>query len=428
MARLIDIRLQKLFALVLGLKVTASGLAWALQRPWSLGFVLPVALMLAYIALGLHRRDDDVPDEKFADSCYYLGFIFTITSIIFALFDLPQIDTRIGSIAVRFGAAMTTTVLGLGVRVYLVSFERDSRDALREAEDAVIDAARRLREQLGLVIDRLHDFESQVDLASRHAVERVDLQLEALARGHAEQLADHFEALARRHEAALEQSLAGLGDAGARLAASFDGYAGNVQSQLQGVDAMVAGFLEAVHKRLEASVFPPDYFSKYLAAPLAQLRSSSQDVARHVREAAGSVGEASGALVTAARALKVRANSVEGGFDALIRLVQQQETTLQGAQRHVQVVAQLAASLQGLDVVLDRAAAGMEASGQAAATLVRRTADRRDDGTRELEQIGVKLDAVVAQLQALHRELAAGNGAAAHPPRLEAGPAPGARS
>lgn len=65
---------------------------------------------MAYVLLGLKRRDHDVTDEKFADTCYYLGFIFTITSIIFSLFDLPSIGTKLQEIAVRFGAAMVSDV------------------------------------------------------------------------------------------------------------------------------------------------------------------------------------------------------------------------------------------------------------------------------------------------------------------------------
>ena len=121
MKSIFDIRLQKLFLVTLILKIGSSFLGWYLQLQWSLGFTVPLLIMSAYIFLGYHRRDNDVTDEKFADTCYYLGFIFTITSIIFSLFDLPNIGTKIQDIAVRFGAAMVSTVLGLGVRVYLVS-------------------------------------------------------------------------------------------------------------------------------------------------------------------------------------------------------------------------------------------------------------------------------------------------------------------
>jgi hypothetical protein len=426
-SRIADIHLQRLFAVVLVLKVAASGLAWGLHQPWSLGFALPVALMLVYIVLGLNRGGGDVPDEKFADSCYYLGFIFTITSIIFALFDLPEIGTRLDAIAVRFGAAMTSTVLGLGVRVYLVSFERDSRDALRDAEDAVVESARRLREQLGLALDRLRDFEAEVDLAARASVERVNLRLESMSREQADRLAAWFEELAQRHQPAVDDAIADVGNASARLAAIFEGYAGGVRANLEGVDAMVGGFLEALQKRLDASIFPPDYFAKYLAAPLAQLRSASEEIAQQVRESASAVAESSGALLEASRKLRVRADSAEGAFDTLARLVQQQDLTLQGAQRHVEVVAQVAASLQGLDVVLGRAAAGVEASGQAAAALVERLRERGNRGderaTRELvaqaaERIGSRLDALVAQLEALHRERAGGPPAGGGPVAL----------
>jgi len=37
-----------------------------------------LVLMVLYIVAGLNRRRDDVTDEKFADSCYYLGFILLL--------------------------------------------------------------------------------------------------------------------------------------------------------------------------------------------------------------------------------------------------------------------------------------------------------------------------------------------------------------
>ncbi|HEX4508636.1 MAG TPA: hypothetical protein VH328_01085 [Burkholderiaceae bacterium] len=367
--RLADIRLQKLFTIVLLLKVAASGFAWALHQPWTLGFALPLALMLAYIVLGLNRREDDVPDEKFADSCYYLGFIFTITSIIFALFDLPEVGTRLDEIAVRFGAAMASTVLGLGVRVYLVSFELDTHDALRDAENAVVDAARRLREQLGLALDRMRDFEAEVDLAAKGSIERANLRLDGITREQGERLAAWFDELAQRHRPAMDAAIAEVEQANGRLASTFEGHVDVMRTHLEGVDAMVNGFLEALQKRLDASMFPPDYFAKYLAGPLAQLRSASEEIAQQVHASAGSIAQSSGALVEASRKLHVRATSTEGAFEVLARLGKQQELAAEGAQRvHRDEIATHA--------------------------LV----------TEAVEQIGSRLDAVVRQLQALNRE------------------------
>src|SRR5262249_52136041 len=137
-----------------------------------------------------------------------------------------------------------------------------------------------------------------------------------------------------------------------------------------------------------------------------------------VRESASAVAESSGALVEASRKLHVRASEVGGSsFDTLARLVEQQELTLQGAQRHVDMVAKVAAALQGLDVVLDRTAAGVEASGHATATLVERLRERggrsdervaRDLVAQASERLGARLDAIVAQLEALRRDVTEG--------------------
>src|SRR6266853_1721976 len=115
------IPLQKLFVVTIVLKVTLSFLAWLLNSPWFLGFWAPLVMMATYVVIGFARRGEDVGDEKFGDSCYYLGFIFTISSIAFSLFDVPQLDQagKLKDIAVRFGAAMVSTFFGIIVRIYL---------------------------------------------------------------------------------------------------------------------------------------------------------------------------------------------------------------------------------------------------------------------------------------------------------------------
>ncbi|HBO4518639.1 TPA: hypothetical protein L4U64_005188, partial [Pseudomonas aeruginosa] len=124
----VKISLKRLFVLTCVLKVGSSFLGWYLHEPWIFGLLLPLLFMAAYMLIGYRLRDSDISAEKFADSCYYLGFIFTIASIIFSLFDLPNIGTDLTIIAVRFGAAMVSTVLGLAVRVTLVSFRPSTED------------------------------------------------------------------------------------------------------------------------------------------------------------------------------------------------------------------------------------------------------------------------------------------------------------
>lgn len=400
MLRVLDIRVQKLFLIVLTLKVFSSGLGWYFGFPWSLGFWTPLALMSAYIVLGLQRRDNDVADEKFADTCYYLGFIFTITSIIFSLFDLPNIGTKIQEIAVRFGAAMVSTVLGLGVRVYLVSFKQDVADAIKDAEEAVIEASHKFREQLVITFERLRDFESQVDIASKATVERVNMQVEALSKNHADKLTDFFTGLTARNQEVFSLALAEVKTASLRLSDSVDGYSQGMRANLTSIETKVGAFTEAVTDRLKTTTFPDDYFSRNLAAPLNQLQSAADDISSTVRRASTGVGESSVVLADALKKLGDKANATEGSLDTVLKLTEQQQAVLTTAQGQLTVLEQLSSTLVGFDALFTKTLAGINASSTVSAELTMRVAAVAIEGAEARKALDKSLADVVQKLGA----------------------------
>ena len=245
MKNIFDIPLQKLFLVALILKVSSSFFGWFFKMPWSLGFTFPLIIMSTYIVLGYHRRVTDVADEKFADSCYYLGFIFTITSIIFCLFDLPDIGTRMEDIAVRFGAAMVSTVFGLGVRVYLISFKKDINDAIADVEDAVLDATRKFSEQLTITVEKLQDFESKVDATAKSSVERVNLQVENLSKNHAEKLSEFFTELTTKNNKIFSQALNNVEKTTLKISDAIDNYSSGMSTNLTSVETKINIFAAA---------------------------------------------------------------------------------------------------------------------------------------------------------------------------------------
>lgn len=86
--------------------------------------VIPIAAMLVYMAWGWkiskQVADDDFW-EMYGDSCYYMGFLFTIGSIILVLI---AIGTKFSfeSVAILLGVAMTTTLIGMVMRLYVQMF------------------------------------------------------------------------------------------------------------------------------------------------------------------------------------------------------------------------------------------------------------------------------------------------------------------
>ncbi len=360
MPSLLAVRIQKLFLITIILKVGASFLGWYFQLQWSLGFWVPLSIMALYIVLGLKRRDREVTDEKFADSCYYLGFIFTITSIIFSLFDLPNIGTKMQDIAVRFGAAMVSTVAGLVVRVYLVSFKKDVADAIKDAEDAVIDASQKFREQLVLANERLRDFQSAVDIAAKETVERVNMQVESLSRNHAEKLTAFFGDLTARNQEAFTDALTEVRAATMRLSKSVDNYSVAMGGNLGSIEAKVSAFAEAVTLRLQNTTFPDDYFVRQLEEPLRLVKEDAVALSSGVKQASSAVAEASTALGSALKKLKDKSAGVDDALDSVLRLTSQQQAILDAAQGQLGALERVESSLSRFDAVLDRVAFKLE--------------------------------------------------------------------
>ena len=110
---------------------------------WIFGFWLPISAMFIYITFGHFKTKKSSLDERlnYGDSCYYLGFLFTIASIILSLYiiGVSNEEFNAADLAIRFAAAMVTTLLGMAIRVYLVTFAK--RQVIQEknlATDSLI--------------------------------------------------------------------------------------------------------------------------------------------------------------------------------------------------------------------------------------------------------------------------------------------------
>jgi methyl-accepting chemotaxis protein len=349
---LTEIPTQKLFIVAIILKVTASGLGWFLGDPWILGFTLPLLIMAAYILIGFRREDSEVTDEKFADTCYYLGFIFTITSIIFSLFDLPHIGTKLTEIAVRFGAAMVSTVFGLVVRVYLVSFKRDLADAVEAAEVSVIEAASKFRDQLMLVVEQLKDFEHKVDEAARGTVHRVETQIEAVSQQHTEKLDSLFSVIRTNTAETNNNLLEELMKANIRVTASLDMYAKTMNGSIASIEHRVQEFAQTINTHLQNTAFPDDFFASRLEVPLAVMAANIESVSHGIKSIANEVNEANTSLTLVTKNLKAKVTQTEKAVGTIVLVADNQLQILNQLERQQGGMQAIADSMAGLTKTL----------------------------------------------------------------------------
>ena len=120
--------------------------------------LLLTVLMFGYLAsifIVKKKTGSFVRDEQMGDSFYYLGFLFTLTALVFSLFNLGT--EGVNDLLKKFGVAITTTLIGLIGRIIFSQF-RESLDEMKEkAESQISAAARKLNVQLESSINILRE-------------------------------------------------------------------------------------------------------------------------------------------------------------------------------------------------------------------------------------------------------------------------------
>jgi len=105
----------------------------------------PVAAMLLYGGYILFSPRYRLRDDRAGDSLYYLGFLFTMVSLAYSLYEFAGTDASTRSIITNFGIALATTILGLTLRVIYHQMRQDPFDVEREAHFELTDAVSKLR-------------------------------------------------------------------------------------------------------------------------------------------------------------------------------------------------------------------------------------------------------------------------------------------
>lgn len=400
--RIPKLNVQRLFALALILKVLSSAASVWLNSTWVLGLAVPISIMVVYMVIGHFCREDDVSMEKFADSCYYLGFIFTITSIIVSLFDLPNLGAGDGmrNIAVRFGAAMISTVLGMGVRVYLVSFRKDTSDAIRDVEDAVLDSSRMLVTQLGSIMDTLKQFEQQVGDAAKLTVENVNRQVEALGTNYAESLNSFYVKVTEENKVAFAALLDEVKVATTRLADSVDNYSGGMKGNLESIERKVTEFANAVTNRLANTTFPDDFFAREFKGPLAQLRDEAAILGQSVRTVSSEVEASSSTLAAVLNKIMTKTKKTEAALDAVVSLSEQQQTIVTNADLQLNSLVKVAERLEQVDAAIKCSVLAISSNSNVSSDLLAKVASLSNESSSLRIEIKEVMSAMTTKLDA----------------------------
>ncbi len=88
---------------------------------WNIVFC--TAVMALYWWFANSRTNTSTARAVFADSFYYLGFLFTFIALISTMVGISSDDFRPETIVGQIGPALATTVIGMAVRIYITQFD-----------------------------------------------------------------------------------------------------------------------------------------------------------------------------------------------------------------------------------------------------------------------------------------------------------------
>ncbi|MER8786060.1 hypothetical protein NKH60_33755 [Mesorhizobium sp. M1006] len=108
---------------------------------------VPIALMVAYWIVNMAAKILHIHDEQAGDNLYYIGFLFTLTSLGASLFQFNTVDS-IDAIVRNFGVAVASTIFGILLRILYNQMRRDPIDIERTTRHEMADMVRKLRTEM----------------------------------------------------------------------------------------------------------------------------------------------------------------------------------------------------------------------------------------------------------------------------------------
>lgn len=105
------------------------------------------AIIVAYWVIVATVPALRIREDQLGDNCYYLGFLFTLASLAYALYQFG-LSGSVEQIVANFGLALGSTITGILLRVLINQARRDVLETEQDARMALADAVVRLRTEI----------------------------------------------------------------------------------------------------------------------------------------------------------------------------------------------------------------------------------------------------------------------------------------
>jgi hypothetical protein len=277
--------------------------------------VISAAVIIVYaVAASIVPRLRARPDQV-ADNSYYLGLLFTLVSLSLALIRFASVEGTPGNssdatdaIIRNFGIAISSTIVGLALRVLVAQFREDPADLEQEARLALAVTVRKLRGDLDQASAEMQRFVDGV----RQALQETAVEANKKCSSAIEKSASKFEKATDR----ISVRMTATADTFEVRSETLENAIGRMASALEALSGRVAA-VRADDDLVEAAVKVP---LDTLAASLERLEDKVDEEAERLERGATAIAAVEGAvgsLTAAAQGLAETAVAVSTSAGSL---------------------------------------------------------------------------------------------------------------
>jgi len=291
----------------------------AVVRQFYVTFV-PVGIMLAYALLILLARKLRLRDDQSGDNFYYMGFLFTLTSLGVSLYQFSAARAA-EEIVQNFGIAISSTIAGIGLRVVFNQMRRDPVEVERTMRLELAEAARRVRRELDSTVVEFGYHRRSAQQAAADSFKQVAERFDEIVGKCLASLQDATEKLVQPLEAASRHSGDMLGDLTRTLAATLGASAQQFGAETDRLSIRVRATsikLDEVIAKLGA-IETPESAIKAGLEPVAQ--SISQSLERLSARSADNTEEVKNALAATTQVIATMLEEFKRDSKAQVELL-----------------------------------------------------------------------------------------------------------
>src|SRR5215831_9554835 len=220
--------------------------------------LVPLLIISMYAVLLALARYLRLRDDQAGDNLYYLGFLYTLTSLGVSLW---QFSTSGGAevVVTNFGVAVSTTILGVALRVIFGQMRQDPLEVERSARLELADAARRVKQELDGTVLELSSFRRATQQSLSEGIAEIKKQIDNVTKTVTQTLQDLPQRSAKSVENASKQIGEAVGTLASNLASSLDQSTVKLNteaSNLASTLGTITGTLKNVERQLKSVQMP----------------------------------------------------------------------------------------------------------------------------------------------------------------------------